>query len=95
MFIAAPWLSAMRVPLTWQRLVVLPEILVTKAASPKPISRNALAEIVVARQFANPAGRASGELAERREGCLNGARSLRTETEYQEQNQKKAPGQTT
>lgn len=40
MFIAAPWLSARRVPLTWHRLVVLPDIFVTKTASLKPISRN-------------------------------------------------------
>jgi hypothetical protein len=29
----------MRVPLTWQRMVVEPDTLVTQADSPKPISR--------------------------------------------------------
>jgi hypothetical protein len=39
MFIAAEWLRASRVLLIWHRLVVLPEIFVTKVASLKPISR--------------------------------------------------------
>lgn len=39
MLIAALWFSAMRMPLIWHRLVTLPEIFVTNAASPKPISR--------------------------------------------------------
>ena len=39
MLIAEWWFNAMRVPLTRQRLVLLPEIFVTSAASPKPISR--------------------------------------------------------
>ena len=36
---AAAWLSAMRFPLTWQRMVRVPDTLVTKVDSPKPISR--------------------------------------------------------
>jgi hypothetical protein len=39
MRLAAAWLSAILVPLTWQRIVTVPETLVTKADSPKPISR--------------------------------------------------------
>ena len=35
---AALWFSAMRMPLTKHRLVADPEIFVTKAASPNPIS---------------------------------------------------------
>src|SRR3954471_16720886 len=39
MLLAAAWLSAIRVPFTWHKIVLLPETLVTKADSPKPISR--------------------------------------------------------
>ncbi len=39
MWLAAAWLRAIRVPLTWHRIVVVPETFVTQDDSPNPISR--------------------------------------------------------
>ena len=39
MWLAAAWLRAIRVPLTWHRIVVVPETFVTQEDSPNPISR--------------------------------------------------------
>jgi hypothetical protein len=39
MLMAALWFNATRMPFTKHKLVAVPEIFVTKAASPKPISR--------------------------------------------------------
>ena len=78
---AALWLRAIRVPLTWQRLVMLPGNLGDQRRLTKTHLAHPLAKIVVPFQFAYPTSSPGGQLAKRvAEGMRGGHK---TETEYQ------------